>query len=34
MNKPTFKDIIFLNIQTLTNFPYIEKDFDALTDEL
>lgn len=32
MNKPTFKDIILLNIQNLTNFPYIEKDFDALTD--
>ena len=32
MNKPTFKDIYFLCIQKLTNFPYIEQDFDALTN--
>ena len=32
LEKPTFKEIITLNIQNLTNFPYIEKDFDALTD--
>ncbi len=32
IEKPTFKDIVLLNIQQLTNFPYIEKDFDALTD--
>lgn len=28
----TFKKLVFLNMQQLTNFPYIEKDFDALTD--
>lgn len=32
IEKPTFKQIVLLNIQQLTNFPYIEKDFDALTD--
>ena len=32
MNKPTFKDIYYLCIQKLTNFPYIEQDFDALTN--
>lgn len=32
MNKPTFKDIYFLCIQKLTNFPFIEQDFDALTN--
>ena len=32
MNKPTFKDIYFLCMQKLTNFPYIEQDFDALTN--
>ena len=28
----TFRKLVFLNMQQLTNFPYIEKDFDALTD--
>ena len=32
MNKPNFKHICLMHIQQLTNFPYIEKDFDALTD--
>lgn len=32
MDKPDFKTICLLHIQNLTNFPYIEKDFDALTD--
>lgn len=32
MNKPTFKNLVLMNLQTLTNFPYIEEDFDALTD--
>ncbi len=32
IEKPTFKQIVLLNLQQLTNFPYIEKDFDALTD--
>ena len=32
MEKPNFKKLLFLNIQQLTNFPYIEEDFDALTD--
>lgn len=32
MEKPTFRKLIFMNMQTLTNFPYIEEDFDALTD--
>lgn len=27
-----FRKICLLNMQRLTNFPYIEKDFDALTD--
>ena len=30
--KPNFKKICFMHLQQLTNFPYIEKDFDALTD--
>ena len=28
----TFKRLVYLHMQQLTNFPYIEKDFDALTD--
>lgn len=32
MEKPTFKKLVLMNMQTLTNFPYIEEDFDALTD--
>lgn len=28
----TFRRLVYLNMQQLTNFPYIEKDFDALTD--
>ncbi len=32
MEKPTFKKLVFMNMQQLTNFPYIEEDFDALTD--
>lgn len=32
MDKPTFKHICLMHIQQLTNFPYIEKDFDALAD--
>jgi hypothetical protein len=28
----TFRRLCFLHMQQLTNFPYIEKDFDALTD--
>ena len=32
VEKPTFKKICKMYIQQLTNFPYIEKDFDALTD--
>lgn len=32
IEKPDFKQIVLLNIQQLTNFPYIEKDFDSLTD--
>ena len=28
----TFKHLVYLHMQQLTNFPYIEKDFDALTD--
>ena len=32
LEKPSFKEIVLLNIQQLTNFPYIEKDFDALSD--
>ena len=27
-----FKQLVLMNLQTLTNFPYIEKDFDAVTD--
>lgn len=27
-----FKQLVLMNLQALTNFPYIEKDFDALTD--
>ena len=30
--KPTFKDVVYMSIRNLTNFPYIEKDFDAITD--
>lgn len=32
MNKPTFKELYYLCMQKLTNFPYIEQDFDALTN--
>lgn len=32
MEKPTFKKLVLMNMQQLTNFPYIEEDFDALTD--
>lgn len=32
MNKPEFKKLFYMNIQQLTNFPYIENDFDAITD--
>ena len=32
MDKPNFKKLMRLNIQALTNFPYIEEDFDALTN--
>ena len=32
MEKPTFKKLCFMYLQQLTNFPYIEKDFDAITD--
>ena len=28
----TFRRLVFLHMQQLTNFPYIENDFDALTD--
>lgn len=28
----TFRKLVLMNMQQLTNFPYIEKDFDALTD--
>ena len=28
----SFRQLVLMNIQQLTNFPYIEKDFDALTD--
>lgn len=27
-----FKQLVLMNLQALTNFPYIEKDFDAITD--
>lgn len=30
--KPNFKTCMFLHMQTLTNFPFIEDDFDALTN--
>jgi len=30
--KPNFKQLVLLNIQQLTNFPYIEADFDAITN--
>ena len=32
MEKPTFKKVCLMHLQQLTNFPYIEKDFDAITD--
>lgn len=32
MKKPNFKKVTFLCMQQLTNFPYIEEDFDALTN--
>lgn len=32
MERPDFRKICFMSFQTLTNFPYIEEDFDALTD--
>lgn len=32
IEKPDFKKLCFMYMQQLTNFPYIEKDFDALTD--
>ena len=32
MTKPEFKKVMYMRLQTLTNFPYIEDDFDALTD--
>lgn len=28
----SFRQLVLINMQQLTNFPYIEKDFDALTD--
>jgi hypothetical protein len=28
----SFRNLVLMNMQQLTNFPYIEKDFDALTD--
>lgn len=28
----SFRSLVIMNMQQLTNFPYIEKDFDALTD--
>lgn len=28
----TFRNLCFMNMQRLTNFPYIEKDFDAISD--
>lgn len=31
-NKPDFKKLVLLSIQQLTNFPYIEADFDAITN--
>lgn len=32
MDKPNFKKLMRLSIQALTNFPFIEEDFDALTN--
>ena len=32
MPRPNFKRVTFLCMQQLTNFPYIEEDFDALTN--
>ena len=32
MENETFKHICFLHMQQLTNFPYIEEDFDAITN--
>lgn len=32
MPRPNFKKVTFLCMQQLTNFPYIEEDFDALTN--
>lgn len=32
MEKPNFKHICFMHLQQLTNFPYIEDDFDAITN--
>lgn len=32
IEKPSFKRICLMHMQALTNFPYIEKDFDAITD--
>lgn len=32
MDKKDFKKLLCLNLQTLPNFPYIEDDFDAITD--
>lgn len=32
IEKPNFKKICLMHLQALTNFPYIEKDFDAITD--
>ena len=29
---PNFKQLVLMNFQGLTNFPYIEEDFDALTN--
>ena len=30
--KEEFKKVLYIHMQSLTNFPYIEEDFDALTD--
>ena len=32
IEKPNFKKLTYLCMQTLTNFPYIEEDFDAITN--
>lgn len=32
IERPDFKRICLMHIQALTNFPYIENDFDAITD--